>query len=547
LAEHVSALILLVGAVVVSLLAVAALVQRRRHLINERTLIEQRRVTRLVEDLLAALAAVPLSRLDVTISTALNRAAQVTGATDLWIWEPRDDADRTWMSLPLQSGETVIIHRDPTGPRGPLPPPVLARAAEKGYDPTTIIETPVVLADRLLGVMFWVSTSGSAPTHIRQDLGVMGETIAQALQRKRADGAIEQSERLKNTVLSSLASSIAVLDRDGVIIEVNEAWNRFARANGVRDMTTVSPGRSYRRVCEQAIRDGVGGAREVLSAIDRACSGEAVDREIVYKLDGPRGELWFSLRVSPLVREEGGAVVTHLDITAQKHAESVLRSVSRRLIAAQEGERRRIARELHDDLGQRVSLLAIEIDQAAAEAHDAIRERIRALGGRTAELAVEIHRLSHALHSSKLDALGLVAAVRGHCREMGAAGLDVTFLEGDVPSPLRPDVELCLFRVVQEALNNVAKHSGSSEAEVELGVDEDMIEATITDQGRGFSLDRASEDGGLGLVGMRERLAAIGGVLVVESLPDVGTTVCARVPLAVATSTEQSDELRSET
>jgi len=530
--SYVSTIVAAGLAVAALLMLVVAYSQRRKHLRNEKMLADKRRVAIIVEELLAAFAAVPLRQIDPVLASGLKRTSVATGASDLWIWEAGPGEDRSWMSLRLQSGESVVLSHDPSQTTVDLPPPARTRAAEKGYQPTAVVKTPLTIGNELLGVLFWVSTTGPAPPAVVSDLRVIGETFAQALQRRRADRAIEESERLKNTVLSSLVSAIAVLDRDGIIIEVNESWKRAARTNGVRDLASVLVGANYRGVCERAAREGVPEAAAALAVIDRACGGEKVDSEIEYRLDGADGQRWFAVRASPLMRDEGGAVVIHREITAQKRAERVLHTVSGRLIAAQEGERRRIARELHDDLGQRVALLAIEIDQAAAEAHDHVADRIRALGERTADIAVEIHRLSHALHSSKLDALGLVAAVRGHCREIDAAGLAVRFVDHDVPTHLPSDVSLCLFRVVQEALNNVVKHSGAREADVELIADGEMLEARISDEGRGFDPDAASEEGGLGIVGMRERLAAIGGTLTVESRHGVGTTVSARVMLA---------------
>ena len=296
-------------------------------------------------------------------------------------------------------------------------------------------------------------------------------TFVHVLQRKRSSNAIEQSDRLKTTVLTSMNSSIVILDCRGVITEVNDAWKRFGLDNGVRDFASILPGASYRRACEQGVRDGVPWAAGALAAVDSASAAGGEEYEFEYRADSGVGERWFSIRVASLGDEPGGAVLVHRDITQQKLAERVVRTVSGRLIAAQEDERRRIARDLHDDIGQRVALLAIEIEQAAMASGDGAGERIRALGERTADIAIEIHRLSHALHSAKLDALGLVAAVRGHCREVLAAGLEVDFSEEDVQADVPADVALCMFRVVQESLNNVLKHGGVNRAEVHLRQD----------------------------------------------------------------------------
>ena len=153
-----------------------------------------------------------------------------------------------------------------------------------------------------------------------------------------------------------------------------------------------------------------------------------------------------------------------------KHAEGVVRKLSGRLLSAQEEERRLIARELHDNLSQQLALLSIEIEDLAmkSEARMTVTESMRQLGARTAEISTEVHSLSHRLHSTKLDALGLQAAVQGHCRELQARDLQVQCLTEEVPRSLPYDIGLCLFRIVQEGLNNVVKHSGAREARVTL-------------------------------------------------------------------------------
>jgi signal transduction histidine kinase len=525
------------GGLAAGLLLVGLLVvQRTRRRESEEALAAHRRLRDLVDELLLAFATVPLRRIDDAITAAFKRIAEVTDADDLWLWEPRNGEDRSWLPLSLLSGESTALD----GSGEPLPP-VQARLAASGRQATSVVATPLSVAGELLGVLFWVSYDRPLRPQTVHDLRVVSETFGQLLQRKHADDTIERSERLKNTVLSSLPSHIAVLDRDGVIIEVNDAWKRFARENGVQDLSTVMPGASYRTVCEEAVRNGLPAAEEILAGIDASCKGALGEFEREYRVDGPDGQRWFTVRSLPLMRDEGGAVVVHSDITAQKNAERVLHTLSGRLIAAQESERRRIARELHDDLGQRVALLAIEIDQVAMETHDGIGGRIRALGERTAELAVEIHRLAHGLHSSKLDALGLVRAVRGHCREMKALGLDVTFTDASIDADLSADVSLCLFRVVQEALNNVVRHSNTDRADVHLSQEGRQITVRITDAGKGFNVTTASNRGGLGLVGMRERLASLGGTLVVQSRPGAGTTVTASVPIETAQSSDEAD------
>ena len=225
---------------------------------------------------------------------------------------------------------------------------------------------------------------------------------------------------------------------------------------------------------------------------------------------------------------------TSREVTVQKRAELAVRNLSGRLLSAQEEERRRIARELHDNLGQQISLLAIEIEQVAmtSEPRTAVAGSLRQIGARTAEISSEIHNLSHRLHSVKLEALGLAVAVQGHCRELRGQGLQVTSLVENVPGALSQEVALCLFRVVQEGLNNVIKHSGAGEARVSLRGTSDALLLSIADSGRGFDESDASDRAGLGLASIVERLRLIGGEVTIRSNPGRGTTIDARVPLA---------------
>ena len=204
-------------------------------------------------------------------------------------------------------------------------------------------------------------------------------------------------------------------------------------------------------------------------------------------------------------------------------------------MTAQEDERRRIARELHDDVNQRLALLAIGIEQVSLllpSEHD-VRERLRDLFQRTTAVSKDLHDLSHELHSSTLQALGLASAIRTLTRELSAKGLRVVLVADDHCSDLAPDVALGLFRIVQEALSNVLKHSGLRDAVVTLRRSaDDMVVVRVEDRGCGF--DPNGYGDGLGLVSMRERLTPLGGELEIRSRPRKGTVVEARVPLGRA-------------
>ncbi len=151
---------------------------------------------------------------------------------------------------------------------------------------------------------------------------------------------------------------------------------------------------------------------------------------------------------------------------------------------------------------------------------------------RTSEIATDIQSLSHELHSSKLEYLGIAAAMRGFCREFGEQQkVEIDFQIHDLPSPLSPDISLCFFRVLQEALHNSAKHSGVRHFEVRLWGTSDEIHLTVRDSGVGFDREAAKKSRGLGLISMEERLKLVNGTFSIESQPKRGTTIHARVPL----------------
>jgi signal transduction histidine kinase len=223
------------------------------------------------------------------------------------------------------------------------------------------------------------------------------------------------------------------------------------------------------------------------------------------------------------------------DITQRKLAEEALAGVGRRLIEAQEKERTRIARELHDDFSQRLALLAVELEELHQNPpiSSEIQRRMGVLQRQVSEIATDIQTLSHELHSSKLEYLGIEAAMRGFCREFEEQQqVEIDFKTDDLPRPLAPNISLCLFRVLQEALHNSAKHSGVRHVEVRLWGTSDEIHLAVSDSGAGFDSDAAKEGRGLGLISMEERLKLLNGTFSVESQPNRGTTIRARVPLS---------------
>jgi signal transduction histidine kinase len=214
------------------------------------------------------------------------------------------------------------------------------------------------------------------------------------------------------------------------------------------------------------------------------------------------------------------------------------------LIEAQEQERSRIARELHDDIGQRLALLIIEVEQLQQNSGDLpaqFRSRMSKLKNQASEIAADIQSLSHELHSSKLQYLGIAAAIAGFCRDFGEQqNVDIDFNTHHLPSPLPSDISLCLFRVLQEALHNSAKHSGTRHFKVRLWGASDGIHLTVSDSGVGFDVKSAAKGRGLGLTSMQERVRLMNGTIMIDSKPMAGTSIHVSVPFTSERSSERA-------
>lgn len=263
--------------------------------------------------------------------------------------------------------------------------------------------------------------------------------------------------------------------------------------------------------------------------------------QMEYRLRRYDGEYrWVYDRGVPRFNPDGtfaGYIGSCTDVTQHKLAEEALSSVSRQLIEAQEQERTWIARELHDDINQRLALVAINLESLKQALHAPAAELQRGIeetAKQVSDLISDIHALSHRLHSSKLDSLGLAAAAAGFCKELSdREKVKIGFYSEGIPKQLPEAISLCLFRVLQEALQNATKHSGAKHFQVSLVASMDNLELTVSDQGLGFDLDEALKGSGLGLTSMKERLRLVSGELLLETQLDRGTTIRARVPLSL--------------
>jgi PAS domain S-box-containing protein len=343
--------------------------------------------------------------------------------------------------------------------------------------------------------------------------------------KKHAEQALRESEqRLR---LATLAGRMYAYEWDALTDEVVHSPESIhilggeTNAAGDEDTADVYP-------------DDRGKVRAAKSE----CTPENPTCRVSYRVIRKDGSIIWMEKTGRAYFDKNGKMLRMIgmvaDITERKLAEEALSSVSRRLIEAQETERRRIARDLHDDIGQRLALLAVTIEQLKETPADSEQERqtyIQELQNQTSEIAADLQAISHELHSAKLEHLGLVAAMSGFCKELSMQQkVDIVFTHQNIPHYVRQEISLCLFRVLQEGLHNAVKYSGVRHFEVELVGTIGAIHLTIHDSGSGFDPEAAMRGRGLGLTSMQERLKLVDGEIFIESQPQRGTTIRAVVP-----------------
>ena len=310
---------------------------------------------------------------------------------------------------------------------------------------------------------------------------------------------------------------VFVFRRDGTFIDYHA---RDPKQLFVPPSTFI--GRTIREVLPPAI------AEVMMNALERAGQSEG---PVVVEYELPMAERqWFEARIVQMDSDRLLSIVRN--VTELKRASELNRELARRLISSQEVERQRIARELHDDISQRIAAVNIEIDQIAARIDsEESRGQLRALSGQVGEIATDVHRMSYELHPSKLQLVGLVAALQSLCTDVSQQRhLDVAFAHAAMPASVEADVSLCVYRVVQEALHNVARHSRASGVQVSVAYGSRQLTVQIADTGVGFEPGDVAQSG-LGLVSIRERVAALDGRLTIDAAPGKGTRIAVRLPL----------------
>ena len=355
-------------------------------------------------------------------------------------------------------------------------------------------------------------------------------------QRRVAERAMRESEERFRLIASTVPVIIWMSDVDQRCTYVNESW-------------TTLLGRSREDALGRGWADGIH-PDDIERSLETYANALARREpfQVEHRLRTSDAEFrWFLVQATPRHTTErmfAGYIGSAVDVTERKAAEAALSTLSQRLIRAQEQERARLARELHDDINQQLALLAMRLDalklRSQASAPELEPDIAKAIDAVVA-LTTDVQGLSHRLHSSKLMLLGLEAAARHLCRELSdRLSIDIHFESKGVVAVVEEDVSVGLYRVLQEALQNAIKHSGSRRVDVLLQGSSHEITLTVQDSGIGFEPNTALRGRGLGLISMKERLKLVDGELRVDTRSPGGTTIRARVPVKQVTQRSET-------
>jgi PAS domain S-box-containing protein len=542
-----------------TLLLLSLLRQRGEKKNVEASLIERLAFERLLSGLSAEFISMPEDQVDLNIEQGLRRIAEFLKMDRVTLFEFSPDrtefrstfswtgggttpapttvkaADLPWWRIRLLRGEVAFASDLNDLPEEALP----EKEFFQRMGILSAATVPLMVGGEVDGAISFISTKRRVTwtKDLLNRVRVLGEVFWNALQRRRSMHALlasqvvlRESEERFRLVADTAPVLIWMSGTDKLCTFFNQGWLSFT-------------GRSM----QQELGEGwvIGVHPEDVQRCIKTYSASFDARaqfEMEYRLRRFDGEFrWIVDYGTPRFEIDGtfcGYIGSAVDITERKSSEESLHSLSGRLIHAQEQERARIARELHDDFSQRLALLGISLGQLWKELPESQTEQrtgvLEILKG-TKEMSSDLHSLSHQLHSSKLELVGLVSALSGLCKEMSEKyKIDIHFTKSGSLPKIAKDVELCLFRVTQEALGNVVKHSQSKDAQVELGANSMGVSLRIVDAGRGFEPDLSNPTAGIGLVGMQERLRLVGGRLSVKSELLRGTEIIAEVPLAAS-------------
>ena len=349
--------------------------------------------------------------------------------------------------------------------------------------------------------------------------------------RKRALEALRDSEELLRIAVEAGSTYAFEWDPETDMVR------RSKKSAGILDLPVDDDPHTKRELIDRMHPDD----REQYVSVHQSLSPDKPAYKTVFRFRRADGKtIWLEETGRAFFEHDGRiskVVGMASDVTEARQAESVLRELSGRLISSQEEERRRVARELHDHIGQELALLCVQaqrVESGLSDDESTSRADVHELYKRIKEIATDVSKLSHRLHSSELDFIGLSAAAERLCRDFANQhGIDMDYQIKNVPR-LDSGKSLCFYRVLQEALRNVAKHSRATRVAVELFARDNQLTLKVNDNGIGFDIDKVRFESGLGLVSIRERLNLVGGRYTLTSRAGRGTTLTASVSISSA-------------
>ncbi len=412
------------------------------------------------------------------------------------------------------------------------------------------LDIPFIVVSHLMGEDVAVAfiQKGASDYLLKNRLGRLPSAIEGAIERHilrqheaAAEKALRDSEAMMRGILNSLNTRIAVLDRHGVIVATNKAWEHFGEARRDQFAASATVGANYFDVLQEAANRGDGLAERALKSVRAVINRETSFASIEYDLDVPGGKRWVVARAMPLADSVDGAVISHEDVTdtmlahhALGEANSRLQAMSKRILSIQEDERRGISRELHDDIGQSLTALKIGLHRLArrsgqqdgGEQSQAFDE---CLGIADATLD-KLRNLSLELRPPQLDQLGLDGALEWLVsQQRSSTGIDVTCQFTGITERLPTGIESVCYRITQEALNNATRHAKATHIRIRVELNDRLLKLAISDDGVGFDIEaaqrKAVKTGSMGLISMEERAQLAGGRLKVRAVPGAGTTI----------------------
>ncbi|HTS25263.1 MAG TPA: PAS domain S-box protein [Bryobacteraceae bacterium] len=356
-------------------------------------------------------------------------------------------------------------------------------------------------------------------------------------ERKRMEATLREGEATIHALLETAAQAILAVDSRGTVVLANRTTEEMF--GYTRDELLGAP---LEMLLPERLRERHVAHRSEFTAIPRTRPmGIGLDLQGLRK-DGTEFPIEVSLNT--VGTSQGTLAVGFVtDITTRKQAETALRNserelraLARSLLTAQEDERRRVARDLHDDVTQRLALLSIEIGALASKnpvSPEEMRRRLRSFQHQVLQVSQEVRRLSHGLHPTVIEDLGLSAALEEFCEDFAKAqGIPVRFSAAAKDTRLTDGAASCLYRIAQECLQNAAKHAHATAIEVGLTATDSSMQLVIKDDGRGFAAAPENANSGLGLAGMKERIRMAHGTLSIASRPGCGTEIIASIPIS---------------